>query len=63
MTTQELNQEMGYDEKSYLFGICQWLKDQPEGKEFDASDERSIFYHTPMLTYAKLIYRYYEENK
>lgn len=61
MKTTDLNQETGYKEESYLSEIFQWLQDQPEAKEFDMRDERSIFYYTSLLTYAKLIYRYNKE--
>lgn len=49
------------NEKSYLFGICLWLQKQPEAKEFEKTDERSIFYNISEMQYAKLILRYLQE--
>jgi hypothetical protein len=46
------------DKKSYLFGICQWLKNQPEANEFEKTDERSIFYHTSEIQFAEMILRF-----
>jgi hypothetical protein len=53
---------MDINEKGYLLGICFWLEKQPEAKEFDKTDERSLFYHTAPLTFAKLILRYVREQ-
>lgn len=53
---------MDINEKSYLLGICFWLEKQPEAKEFDKTDKRSLFYHTAPLTFAKLILRYVREQ-
>ena len=54
---------MNINEKSELLGICMWLKEQPEYKLMEITDEKSIFYHVSLLKYAELIMRYKEEHK
>lgn len=49
-------------ENSYLLGICFWLKEQPEAKNVEVTDENSIFYHVSQLQYAKLILRFLQQH-
>ena len=57
---EELDYLIGYtnDEKSILFGICMWLKTTDEYKNIEITNDESIFYHTSLLTYAKMIFKY-----
>lgn len=54
---------MDINKKSYLVGICNWLIQQPEHKEFSKEDERSIFYHVSEMQYANLILRFVREQE
>ena len=54
---------MNINDKSYLFGICNWLMQQPEHKEFSKEDERSIFYNVSEMQYAALILRFIQNHK
>jgi hypothetical protein len=49
------------EKNSYLFGICQWITQQPEYKEREVTDSHSLFYHTAPLCFAEFIYRYTTE--
>jgi len=49
---------MDINEKSCLVSICMWLQTTEEYKKYEITDERSIFYLTSPLQYAKLIYRF-----
>lgn len=51
------------NEQSYLFGICNWITQQPEYKDLPVTDPKSIFYHIAPMQYAKLIYRYAADNQ
>jgi hypothetical protein len=56
------NRIIDINEKSLLLGVCFWLQEQPEAKEFEKDDERSLFYHVAPITYAKLILRFLDEH-
>lgn len=45
-------------EKAHLFGVMEWLKQQPEMKNFPTTSPESIFYHIAPLKYVELICRY-----
>jgi len=50
------------NEKSELFAICCWIKETEEYKNHDITDENSIFYHVPVITYARLIQKFNKEK-
>jgi thiol-disulfide isomerase/thioredoxin len=54
---------MDINDKSYVFGICSWLKTQPQYTERDMGDENNLFYNISPYTYANFIYDFIKDKE